>query len=241
MEAGEIKVIWRDTGHWVARCNHETGVIELNRREFPRLSPMMQDYVFCHEYVHLLCDETDENRCNLITDRVFIERGRTEADRRIRAEFVNRSNSDGPETSHSFLAVASIVSAVAGIVNSVISAFSAAKQKSGYYALSKTERRKLVEGFVAKAFEASRNTSDKSAQEIFWEYMSQCDTGDANYRAWLVKNSFISKYIRDNEQKYGFKFGGVYNIRYIDYPSVKVAVALAFALGVFIIYRTSKK
>ncbi|MCQ2318485.1 MAG: hypothetical protein MJZ90_06155 [Bacteroidales bacterium] len=242
MEAGRIKVVWSDTGHWVARCSHESGVIELNRTEFPRLSPMMRDYVFVHEYVHLLCDEFDENRCNLITDEVFIRRGRSGADRRRRRDFVNRSNSDGPETDHlePFLIVSAAVSAAAGIASTLVNVFRD-PPKTGYYAMKKSERMKLVREFVDKAFQASLNTGDRSARDIFWEYMSQCGTGDANYTKWLVRNSFITRYIKEGEAKYGVGFGEVKGVDYTRYSTIKIAMALALVGAAILIIKAARK
>lgn len=243
MEADKIKTVWSDTGHWVARCSHESGVIELNRTEFPRLSPMMRDYVFVHEYVHLLCNEFDESRCNQITDEVFIRRGRSEADRRRRRDFVNRSNSDGPETDHFgvFLIVSAAVAAAASIASSTISVVRAKNQKSGYYAMKKSERMRLVSGFVDKAFQASLNTGDRSARDIFWEYMSQCGTNDANYTQWLVRNSFITRYIKEGEAKYGVSFGEVKGVDYTRYSTIKIAMALALVGAAILIIKAARK
>lgn len=89
----KIKYRWADIGHWIARCNHDTYVIELNRNEFPRLSPLFQDYTWIHEHVHLLADVYDESKCNKITDEIFISRAVNEKDLQERREFVSRSNS----------------------------------------------------------------------------------------------------------------------------------------------------
>lgn len=242
MEAGKIKVVWSNTGHWLARCNHDTGVIELNRTEFPRLSPMMQDFTFVHEYVHLLCDEYDEDRCNQIAEVVFVSRARNEIDRRRRRDFVNRSNSDGPETSHEAvtLIVLAAVAAAASIATSVVNV-TKSPEKSGYYAMSKAERRELVKTFVDKAFQASKNTGDKSARDIFWEYMSQCGTGDATYSKWVVKNSFITRFIKDGEAKYGVGFGEVKGVDYTDYTTIKIAIALAVIGAAILIFKAVRK
>lgn len=81
-----------DTGHWLARCNHQTRVIELSAREYDRLSPLMKDYVWVHECVHLLADVTDEAACNRISDEIFISRAGNARDRQKRVDFVAAAN-----------------------------------------------------------------------------------------------------------------------------------------------------
>lgn len=91
MEKTKITYRFADTGRWLARCDHSSDVIELNEREFARLSPLYQDYVWIHECVHLLMDVYDETRCNCITDEVFLLRATDDlAERR---NFIERSNS----------------------------------------------------------------------------------------------------------------------------------------------------
>ena len=91
MEKTKITYRFADTGRWLARCDHSSNVIELNEREFARLSPLYQDYVWIHECVHLLMDVYDETRCNSITDEVFLLRATDDlAERR---SFIERSNS----------------------------------------------------------------------------------------------------------------------------------------------------
>lgn len=87
-----IRYQFADTGHWLARCNHQTGVIELNAREFDSLSPMMKDYVWVHECVHLIGGVTDEAECNRISDEIFLSRAKNQRDRNARREFVASAN-----------------------------------------------------------------------------------------------------------------------------------------------------
>lgn len=87
-----IRHQFADTGHWLARCNHQTGVIELNAREFDSLSPMMKDYVWVHECVHLIGGVTDEAECNRISDEIFLSRAKGRRDREKRQEFVVAAN-----------------------------------------------------------------------------------------------------------------------------------------------------
>ena len=91
MEA-QIRYRYADIGHWLARCDHSTGIIELNRTEFPKLSPLYKDYVWLHECVHLLYNVYDEAKCNEITDMLFLQRACSRSDYRARQRFIERSN-----------------------------------------------------------------------------------------------------------------------------------------------------
>lgn len=92
MENQKITYQFADIGHWLARCNHHTNVIELNANEWDRLSPLMKDYVWIHECVHLLADETSESDTNAMSDEIFVSRARSERDRKRRVAFVAAAN-----------------------------------------------------------------------------------------------------------------------------------------------------
>lgn len=92
MEKQKITYQFADIGHWLARCNHQTHVIELNASEWDSLSPLMKDYIWVHECVHLLTDITDEQACNSISDAIFLSRSRNARDRQQRLDFVTAAN-----------------------------------------------------------------------------------------------------------------------------------------------------
>ena len=92
MEKQKITYQYADIGHWLARCNHHTHVIELNANEWDSLSPLMKDYIWVHECVHLLTDITDEQACNSISDAIFLNRSRNARDRQQRLDFVTAAN-----------------------------------------------------------------------------------------------------------------------------------------------------
>jgi hypothetical protein len=92
MEKQKITYQFADIGHWLARCNHQTHVIELNASEWASLSPLMKDYIWVHECVHLLTDITDEPACNSISDAIFLNRSRNARDRQQRLDFVTAAN-----------------------------------------------------------------------------------------------------------------------------------------------------
>lgn len=92
MEKQKITYQFADIGHWLARCNHQTNVVELNAREYASLSPMMRDYIWVHECVHLLGGIGSETECNAISDGIFVSRSRNDADRKRRIAFVEAAN-----------------------------------------------------------------------------------------------------------------------------------------------------
>lgn len=92
MGSKQITYQFADTGHWLARCNHNTNVVELNAREYASLSPMLQDYVWVHECVHLIADVHGEAECNSLTDEIFISRAKNSRDRQSRIDFVAAAN-----------------------------------------------------------------------------------------------------------------------------------------------------
>lgn len=92
MGSKQITYQFAETGHWLARCNHNTNVVELNAREYASLSPMMRDYIWVHECVHLLADVHGEAECNSLTDEIFISRAKNSRDRQSRIDFVNAAN-----------------------------------------------------------------------------------------------------------------------------------------------------
>ena len=92
MENEKITYQFASIGHWLARCNHQTKVIELNAREFNSLSPLMKDYVWVHECVHLLADIRSEADCNRLSDEIFISRAKSKRELAERRDFVAAAN-----------------------------------------------------------------------------------------------------------------------------------------------------
>ena len=92
MENQKITYQFADTGHWLARCNHQNNVVELNAREYASLSPMMRDYIWVHECVHLIAGVRSEADCNKISDEIFISRAKNKRELAERSDFVAASN-----------------------------------------------------------------------------------------------------------------------------------------------------
>lgn len=92
MEGKEIKYRYRNIGRWLARCNHDTWVIELNRKEFHKLSPVFQDFIWVHEHVHLLMGVRNEAECDKTTNDLFLLRSKSLDDLKERQDFINQSS-----------------------------------------------------------------------------------------------------------------------------------------------------
>lgn len=237
------KITYRfaDTGHWLARCCHATNVIELNRREFPRLSPMMRDFTWVHENVHLRYGVYDESECNRLTAAIFISRAKTPEERRERVRFIR--NSEG--MAYSGIAVSAVVSLAAAAVSlgvKVYNYYQTAKE-SGYYALSASERYELLSGLIKYSFEQAKK-GGQSARQIFWAYIQQVPGVGTSYDAFIgdQANHLARSYIARCEAEYGFKFDQVLPVDWLATPVVKYSViALAVVAAVLVFLKLRKK
>ena len=245
MEIAKIHTQYADTGHWMARANHDTGLIELNRRDFPRLSPMTQDYIWVHEWVHLVYDIYDETQCNQIADKIFVSRAKTDSERREREEFIK--NSFGiPYTSA--IAVTAIIGIASTVINLGIKAYKIFGQakSEGYYALNSNDRYSLLSNLINASFEEARNSGGKSAKQIFWSYISQCPGVEPTYEEFINNqaNHIARSYIGKCEVEYGFKFDTVLPVDFWSKPVVKyslIALAVIAAVLVFVKLKKTKK
>lgn len=241
MEASKIHSRYADIGHWLARCNHETGLIELNRRDFPRLTPLMQDYVWVHENVHLLYDVYDEDQCNAIADKIFVSRAQNAADREARIAFVNNS---GDSAAFSGIAITAIV----GLASTAISLGAKGYQlwkkskasEAGYNGLSSGDRYLLAKELLKASFEAAPDAG-LSAKDIFWGLMSQISS-DADYEAWQSQNTYANGLVAEYEKAYGFGFSAVPSKTAAGNNTVKIiAIALMAAALVLVAIKLLKK
>lgn len=215
MVCNGIRYRYADIGHYIARCDHQAGVIELNRTEFPRLSPMMKDFVWCHECVHLIYGIRNESKCNEITYRIFVGRARNERERRERTRFVSASKGS-PYVSNldpwSEVIGFIVDSAVDFTTNTVYNkAFFDNYENGGFASLDLATQKKLVDLMMAQAFRKSRRVDDRSAKDFFWLYMEQYvdKTMDSDYSKFISRHRWVSDYIAQYEKKYGFAFDDV--------------------------------
>lgn len=244
MEIAKIHSKYTDTGHWMARSNHDTGLIELNRRDFPHLSPMTQDYIWVHEWVHLVYDIYDEAQCNEIADKIFVSRAKTDAERREREEFVKDSYGTPYSSGIAVTAIVGIATTVISLGVKAYQVFGQAKEGSGYYGLSSGDRYLLVKDLVNGAFAAAVEQGGVSPQAVFWAHMSQCSGVESDYSSWLANNGFAKGVISQAEAAYGRSFDKVVPVRFWSKPVVKyslIALAVIAAVLVFVKLRKTKK
>lgn len=244
MEERQITYKLTDTGHWLARCDHSTNVIELNRRNFFRLSPMMQDYIWVHEYVHLKYDVYDEAETNRITDEIFISRAKNDSERLERIKFVANSHK---ENTSNFWAV--LISSVISVGTSVATSIWGGRN-AGYYSLSESDRQIFVDNLLSESFKASLLTDTQSAKDIFWMQMSQNinrNKEKKSYDTWAANNTFVKSLISKYENKYGFKFSAITPINKKAHPEYQKmmktigAVAVVLAVIVLMVVLTKTK
>ena len=261
---GRIRAIYTDTGHWLARCNHDTGVIELNRRDFPGLSPLMKDYIWVHEYVHLLYGVYDEDRCNAITDEIFVRRGKTASERQARINFIEKSkglasvSGLGAETAVSGLGGETAVwgpgfeTAVGfGInhaVNTIINyindlSYNAAaferNKNSGFNALSEDDQREVIDSYLRQSFRLARRSSDRSAYSFFMGKMKPLMTPleISSYGQLVSKYDWILDDVYKYEQEYGV---GFMEVTPADYTDIWLVLAVMAVVLVGIVYLVKK-
>lgn len=244
MEIAKIHTQYADTGHWMARANHDTGLIELNRRDFPRLSPMTRDYIWVHEWVHLIYNIYDEAQCNEIADKIFVSRAKTDAERCEREEFVKDSYGTPYSSGIAVTAVVGIVSTVISLGIKAYKIFGQAKSE-GYYALNSNDRYSLLSNLINASFEAAKE-GGKSAKQIFWSYIAQCPGVEPTYDEFINNqaNHIARSYIAKCEVKYGFKFDTVLPVDWWSKPIVKyslIALAVVATVLVFMKLKKTKK
>ena len=242
MEEKKITYKLTDTGHWLARCDHSKNEIELNRREFFKLSPMYREYVWTHECVHLLYNVYDEAECNRITDEIFISKAKSEKERLERIKFIANSNDYGKSNW-----VAAVVCAAISLVSSVTSGI-IQNRNSGYYSLSLEDRKTLVDGLLSEAFTASLLTDTQSAQDIFWESLLPNiprKEEKKSFGKWVRENPWVEEYISKYEIQYGFAFDQITPIDEKRHPqyqkTMKIIGAFAMIVAVLILVIVIKK
>ncbi len=246
MDEKKITYKLADTGHWMARCDHSTNVIELNRREFFKLSPMLQDYIWIHEHVHLLQDVYDEAECNRLTDEIFLSRAKDESDRKERVRFVARSNDDSLTKSNFWeVLLGSLISMGGSVASQIIE-----NRNAGYYSLGVDDRKRLVDSLLSEAFMASLLTDSQSAKDIFWQNLvgMVARKKEQDYSGWYDNNRFVDEYIEKYEAKYGFGFDDITPVNKMAHPQYQkmtrtlsiMAIALAVLVMALVLLKDKK-
>lgn len=243
---GRIRAIYTDTGHWLARCNHDTGVIELNRRDFPGLSPLMKDYIWVHEYVHLLYGVYDEDRCNAITDEIFVRRGKTASERQARINFIEKSK--GSASVSGFSDETAVDFGINHAVNTIINfindlSYNAAaferNKNSGFNALSEDAQREVIDSYLRQSFRLARRSSDRSAYSFFMGKMKPLITPleISSYGQLVSKYDWILDDVYKYEQEYGV---GFMEVTPADYTDIWLVLAVTAVVLVGIVYLVKK-
>lgn len=249
---GRIRAIFTDTGHWLARCNHDTRVIELNKRDFPNLSPLMKDYIWVHEYVHLLYSVYDEAQCNAITDQIFVSRGKTERERRARLDFIEKSK--GSASVSGYLSggfegesagdnavgfgISQFVNIAINFINDLKyneDAFSR-NEKSGFNGLTLDKQKEVIYSFLRQSFRLARRSSSRSAYNFFMGKMQPLMTplSISSYSLLLERYPWILDEIQYYEKEYGVDFMAVTPADYSDVLWLVVIVVAILVAGVYL-------
>ncbi len=243
----EEKVIIReqdDLGPVIARTDHQDGAIEVNRRIFYQLPPMVQEFVLCHEICHLKYGERDEAKTNALAARVFLNRASGEKDLENRRRFL--AYMEGQDTSN--LAITAILGAASAAIGLGTSIWGIIKSRNaGWYSWDTATQRYNLEVMLKQAFEESRKSAQKSASIFFWETLYHYTNKDDSLEKFLNRsaNAWVKDYISKYEKKYGFGFYEVTPIDWMAFAVVKIGlgalVGVAVALAVKQIIKNQKK
>lgn len=226
-----------DLGPVIARADHRDRAIEVNRKIFYRLPPMVQEFVLCHEVCHLTADEWDETRTNLLAADLFLSRSVSEADRREREEFL--AYIGGKEGDYSNWVTAAIA-IVGGLWTLGTSVYGVIRQRNaGWYSWDDATKQANLKVMLTTAFEQSRKSSTQSAAGFFWELLSQYDNKDGSLERFRSRsgNEWVDGVIRKYEQKYGFGFEEVTPVDIMAFTAVKVGIGVLVGVGAYLLVR----
>lgn len=226
-----------DLGPVIARADHRDGAIEVNRRIFYGLPPMVQEFVLCHEVCHLKYGEHDEAATNRHASRLFLDRANGEADRRSREDFL--AYIDGKEAEFtSPISVTAILSIITGAVSLGTSVYGIIKNRNaGWYSWDDATKRANLETMLEAAFEESRKSSVLSAKDLFWQQLSPYDNKDSDTDRFLKRsdNAWVAQVIAKYEKRYGFKFDEVTPVDLTAFTAFKVGVGIVVGVVVFLV------
>jgi len=224
-----------DLGPVIARADHQDNAIEVNRKIFYRLPPMVQEFVLCHEICHLKYDERDEAETNRLATEVFLKRATGKSDLEQRREFLSYMDGEDKSNSLTVAAAVGIVSSLWGIGTSIYGVIKA--RNAGWYSWDGPTQSSNLEVMLKQAFEESRKSSSRSAADFFWEIMYRYTNKDDSLEKFLNRsgNSWVRARIGKYEQKYGFGFYDVTPIDWMAFPVVKVALGALAGVALFLV------
>lgn len=226
-----------DLGPVIARTDHRDGAIEVNRQVFYKLPPLMQEFVLCHEMVHLRYGVRDEADTNALAAQIFMERAQSPDDaddRQVFLSYLHDTGHDNFDFVGLGLGLFSLGTTVAGIIKN---------RNAGWYSWSDAERTTNLKAMLANAFEKSRRSKTLPASAFFWQEMQQYTNKDKSLEKFLSRsgNSWVSAYIASYESKYGFGFYDVTPIDWLALPAVRIALAAVIAVGAVLAWRKYRK
>lgn len=233
------KVIIReqnDLGPVIARADHRDGAIEVNKKIFYRLPPLVQEFVLCHEICHLKYEEWDEAETNRLASKIFLERASDAKDLEQRRRFL--SYMEGKDVSN--LGVTAILSIVGGVWTLGTSIYGVIRNRNaGWYSWDSFTQQSNLEVMLKQAFEESRKSSQKSAAGFFWESLYNYTNKDDSLEKFLGRsgNAWVKDYIARYEKKYGFGFYEVTPIDWMAFPAVKVALGVLVGVAVALVVK----
>ena len=227
-----------DLGPVIARADHHDRAIEVNRRIFYGLPPMVQEFVLCHEVCHLQYNEHDEAVTKQIAAQLFLSRASSEVDRQSRTEFLAYAEGEDGKYSNE-LATIIIAAVTAAFSISMTIADLVKTRNAGWYSWDLKTQEANVRSMLTQAFEQSRRSSLSSAKDFFWENLKQYDNKDKNFEKFINRdgNAWVGNYIAAFEKKYGFGFYEVTPVDWTAYTGVKVALGAIAALAAFMIIK----
>lgn len=240
--ADETKITIRDRedlGPVLARADHADNAIEVNRRVFYGLPPLMQEFVLCHEVCHLRYNEHDEARTNLLAMQLFMQRATSEADAQERKRFL--SYLDGSDMSN--ITVAAILGIVSAAFSLGTNVWGIVKQRNaGWYSWDNATQRANMNTMLKQAFEQSRRSASQSAEQFLWEQLRNYTYKDSSLSQFLLRseNSWVSAMIAKYEKKYGFGFSEVTPVDLTAFPLLIVAVGALLAFAIWKIFKKRK-
>ena len=231
------KIVIREAelGPVIARADHQDGAIEVNKEIFYKLPPMAQEFVLCHEVCHLKYDEWDEARTNSLAAKLFVDRAKTDAERKDREEFVSYLDGNGGYSNFAWFALIPSVISLGTTVYGIIK-----NRNAGWYSWDRTTKESNLKVMLTQAFEESRKSGKTSASEFFWQQMYNYTNKDGDLEKFLGRsdNSWVPAYIKKYEQKYGF---GFYEVTPIDITAFPLAMlAIGIVVG-WVVYKIIKK
>ncbi len=229
-----------DLGPVIARTDHLDGAIEVNSEIFYELPPMVQEFVLCHEVCHLMYGEHDEGRTNMLASKLFMDRAKDDADRRVRADFL--AYMDGKEYSN--FDVSAIIAAATAAIGLGTTVYNTIKDRDAlWYSWTDAVKRANLNVMLSDAFEGSRKTSRESAAQIFWTQMYNYTNKDNDLDEFLSReeNAWVLPVIRKFETAYGFGFDKVTPIDLTAFPLLIVAVGALLGFAIYKFIKNRKK